>query len=326
MTADGVDEEPGPGAVEQPSVGDANQRIEGGGSTDTALAGHPRVGDANQRIEDGGVPSEGGTRREPSPRLAAPWVRRVALALTALFLVLWALEWGQVLLAWDDAKHLLAVDYDLYMDATRRWLAGGPFYEPYQLAGPYVVSAGDILYPPFVLVLFVPFTFLPPILWWAIPIAIVAAVLVRLHPAPLAWPVIALCCWWPDTNVKLLTGNPVIWVAAAVALGTLYAWPSVFALLKPSLFPFALLGIWRRSWWFGAAGLALVSLLFLPMWPDFLTAIANSSNPAGVAYSLGEVPTLLIPVAAALASTRGILVLPSQATSPRQTSGRFQTE
>jgi len=42
-----------------------------------------------------------------------------------------------------------AVDYDLYMGATRRWLDGGSFYEPYQLSGPYPITAGDILYPPF---------------------------------------------------------------------------------------------------------------------------------------------------------------------------------
>ena len=87
----------------------------------------------------------------------------------------------------------LAVDYDLYMEATRRWLAGGPFYEPYQLAGPYPITAGDILYPPFALVLLVPFTVLPAILWWAIPLAIVGVVVARLRPDPRLWPFLALC-------------------------------------------------------------------------------------------------------------------------------------
>ena len=47
-------------------------------------------------------------------------------------------------------------DVALYRDAASRWLAGGPFYEPRQLAGPYEVAHGDILYPPVGLWLFVP--------------------------------------------------------------------------------------------------------------------------------------------------------------------------
>jgi hypothetical protein len=34
------------------------------------------------------------------------------------------------------------------MDATRRWLGGGPFYLPEQVAGPYFLDWGAILYPP----------------------------------------------------------------------------------------------------------------------------------------------------------------------------------
>ncbi len=63
-----------------------------------------------------------------------------------------------------------AIDYRLYMDATERWLRGGPFYEPYQLAGPYTISAGDILYPPVALWLFVPLSFLPACMWWLVPL------------------------------------------------------------------------------------------------------------------------------------------------------------
>lgn len=196
-------------------------------------------------------------------------------------------------------------DYTLYMDATRRWLGGGPFYQPWQLAGHYSVSftPGDkgteaIMYPPYSLLLFVPFTALPPVLWWAIPIATTALAVVRHRPALVAWPVIAMCLWWPTTNVKLLTGNPVMWAVAALAAGTIYAWPSVLVLLKPSLFPFAMFGVWRRTWWAGLAGLALVSLLFLPMWPDFLTAIGNAMTPNGLAYSISEVPVMLLPLAA----------------------------
>ena len=97
--------------------------------------------------------------------------------------------------------------------------------------------------------LFVPFTFLPPILWWAVPIGVVAWVVWRLAPGPLAWPVMALCLVWPPTQVKLITGNPVVWSVAALALACLNYWPSVLVLIKPSLFPFALFGATHRSWW-----------------------------------------------------------------------------
>jgi hypothetical protein len=225
--------------------------------------------------------------------------RRLVGVLAALpFLVLWLAEWVDAVFHWDEASRLLAVDYQLYMDAARRWLDGGPFYLPYQLAGSYLVTPGDVLYPPYSLALFAPFTNLPAILWWAIPVAITTWVVVRHRPAPLTWPILALCLWWPTTNVKLLTGNPVLWAVAAMAAGTLYAWPSVFVLLKPSLLPFALWGIWRRSWWAALAGLGLVSLLFLPMWPDYFAAIANASNPNGLAYSISEVPMLLLPLIA----------------------------
>ena len=201
----------------------------------------------------------------------------------------------------------VGVDYQLYRDAAARWFAGGSFFEPYQLAGPYSISAGDILYPPVGLWLFVPFTFLPAalaaVLWWAIPLGATAWAVWRLRPGPRAWPLIALCLAWPTTPLKVWTGNPVIWAVAAVALGTLYRWPSVFALLKPSLFPFALFGANRRSWWLALAGFAALSIPFGPLWADWLASVVNSRG-GGILYSALEVPMLLLPLVAWLGRTR----------------------
>src|SRR5436305_8563856 len=68
------------------------------------------------------------------------------------------------------------VDFQLYRDAAARWLHGGTFYEPYQLAGVYNIRPGDIPYPPVALRLFVPFAIEPPprdviagVAWWATP-------------------------------------------------------------------------------------------------------------------------------------------------------------
>ena len=76
-----------------------------------------------------------------------------------------------------------------------------------------------------------------------------------------------------------------------------------FVLLKPSLFPFALVGVNRRSWWAGAAAFVLLALLFAPMWPDFLAVLANSRG-GGLLYSVQEVPMMAAPVLAWLGRQR----------------------
>lgn len=190
-----------------------------------------------------------------------------------------------------------AVDYNLYMDATRRWLASGSFYEPYQLVGTYPITVGAILYPPMALILFVPFTMLPAILWWLIPLAITVWAVIRLRPAFWTWPFLALCLAWPPTLVKLVGGNPVLWAVAALALGVIYRGPSVLVLIKPSLFPFALFGVWSRMWWVTLGTLIAVSLPFGVMWLDWLRTVVNSQG-GGLTYSIQEVPMLALPLIA----------------------------
>ena len=189
------------------------------------------------------------------------------------------------------------IDYALYMDATRRWLDGGSFFQPYQLAGPYPIQMGDVLYPPTTLILFVPFTILPAVLWWAIPLGVTAAMVWRLRPAPVSWPFLALCCFWPPFVARIVAGNPVMWAMAAVALGFALRWAFVGVLIKPSLFPFALLGARDRQWWIALAIAIAVSVPFGAMWLDWMTAVTNSSG--GLLYSLQDVPILLLPVVAA---------------------------
>ena len=69
---------------------------------------------------------------------------------------------------------LVGIDADIYFDAAESWLADGTWYLPRQLAGPYGIEYGDVLYPPILLYLLVPFRILPFALWWAIPIAATA--------------------------------------------------------------------------------------------------------------------------------------------------------
>ena len=232
-------------------------------------------------------------------RRTAPEPPRLGILCAVVAVVLLAIQVPNVVEAFSrpNVNGYGGVDYRLYMDATQRWLEGGPFYEPYQLAGPYPITAGDILYPPVALWLFVPFTFLPPVLWWLVPIGVTAWVVWRLRPGPFAWALMALCLASPATLVKLTTGNPVLWSVAALALGCLYRWPSVFVLLKPSLFPFALFGADRRSWWIALGAFGLLCLPFGAMWGDWLTTLANSVG-GGIAYSIQEIPMLLLPLVA----------------------------
>jgi hypothetical protein len=199
----------------------------------------------------------------------------------------------------------LAIDFVLYRDAASRWLAGGTFYLPHQLAGPYVVRHGDILYPPPVLALLVPFTALPALLWWAVPLAIVTWVVWRHQPSETGWLVIAACLAFPATSLKVATGNPVLWAVAAAALGTVWAWPYVGVLLKPTLAPFALLGATRRSWWLALGVAGVASLLVIPLWQDYLVILVNAQHEAPLLYSVQEIPMVSIPVVAAWFASRG---------------------
>lgn len=207
----------------------------------------------------------------------------------------------------------LGVDYHLYRDVTARWLSGGPYFEPYQLAGPYEIRAGDVLYPPVALLLFAPFgaavaqpwATLLAVAWWAIPLGITVAAVLRLRPAPVAWPLLALCLN-PTTLLKIWTGNPVIWsmAALAVAVASRSRFTAPLVLLKPSLAPFALFGIRRRSWWVGLAALIAVSLPFGSLWADWVASVLNSRG-GGLLYSALEFPMLLLPLIAYAGRTRG---------------------
>lgn len=229
---------------------------------------------------------------------------RIAIALS---LAAFALPLAFAAITPDALEQPFGVDFALYREVASRWLAGGPYFEPYQLAGPYEIRAGDVLYPPIGLWLFVPFAVLPAaaawFLWWAIPIGVTAWAVVRHRPQPEFWPLIALCIAWPTTPLKSWTGNPVIWCVAALALGTVYRWPSVFVLLKPSLAPFALFGANRRSWWIALAVLVAMSIPFWGLWADWVASLSNSRG-GGLLYSTLEVPMLLIPFVAWLGRRR----------------------
>ena len=235
---------------------------------------------------------------------AAGWTStrpgRIAIVvITGAFIVLAAVDLAN---AWVVGRwHGAGVDYGIYMGAARRVLDGGSWYLARQLAGSYQIMDGDVLYPPTILVLLVPFTVLPAVLWWVVPLSIWVTVALQLRPARWTWPIIAACLWWPRTDSQVLFGNPVMWAAAAMWLGALRDWPSVLVFLKPTVAPFALFGIRSRSWWVALGCLAIVSAPFA--W-QYLQVLLDARSNSGWLYSLEEWPMLAIPIVAWLGSPR----------------------
>lgn len=165
--------------------------------------------------------------------------------------------------------HHWGADYAVYMDGTRRWLSGGDLYRPF-----------TVFYPPIALLVLVPMSYLPAASWWAIPIGTIAYVLVRQCRSD--WQRVALLAAVADfALVPLASGNGSLWIAAGIVAGNRWGWPAALIVLKPNLAPWALVGIRRRRFWLVLAALALVSLLMLPMWFDWLHALQGwYSSPA----------------------------------------------
>ena len=203
---------------------------------------------------------------------------------------------------------LLGADLSLYREATQRWLAGGPFYLPYQLVGPYAVGTSDILYPPVTAVLlFIPSLALPTPLWWVVPLAVIAIVVAHHRPAPWALALIALSLAFAPTVQLIAAGNPAMWIAAAMAVGTIWRPASAFILLKPSVIPLALFGIRDRRWWLIVGAICVISLLLLPMDLDWLSAVLNAGGDrSGILYSLRDVPFISIGLVAWLGRRRPV--------------------
>lgn len=225
---------------------------------------------------------------------AARWYRpaMAGLAVGLLAIPLWQVAQS---LASPESLEAFGVDYRFYTGVALRWLDGGHYFEPWQLDGPHsMVYSGEVLYPPIALWLLVPFAHMPAVLWWAIPMAGLAWALWRMRPAPWAWPLMAACA--AGLPVVYWLGQPTVWLPTLVALGLLRGGWAALVFVKPSLFPFALIGIHRRAWWTTVGVMAVLSLPFGTLWLDWVAAVANSGG--GLLYSLHQVPALLLPVVA----------------------------
>lgn len=254
-----------------------------------------------------------------SHRMRPVWiVSRVSLGVLGLLALALLYE-----VAIDRSRFQIGIDFYLYRDAASRWLHGGGFYWPHQLAGPYVVrggwETGDILYPPVVLWLLLPFLYLPDPIWWLVPLLGFGFAIRAMRPADWTWPLILLLCLCPRTVSMILWGNPAMWAIAAFAIGLVYAGPSVAVLVKPTLAPFALAGVTHRRWWIAIGIFALACLPFGMLWTDYWHVIANSN--LGPLYSLPDYLPMLIPLVAWVGRTKGRQIQLSA--PPKVASGPF---
>jgi hypothetical protein len=217
------------------------------------------------------------------------------MAVAAVFAIFGGLAITAIIVSVMTVGHNFAIDYVFYREVGARFLADGSYYLPHQLAGPYHVTIMvDVLYPPAALALFVPFTFIPAILWWAVPLGMLGYVVYSYRPGP--WTLLAILCLvaWPRVMSAVINGNTDMWVAAGVAGGLRWGWPVALVALKPVFAPFALIGI--RNRWTWAIGIALL-IVSLPMLSDYITAMRNIQTDP-IAYSAGSLPFALIPLVA----------------------------
>lgn len=242
------------------------------------------------------------THRSSTTVALAVITRHLPLLLAAVITGFAVAEFDVLLVKAVAQYSTVGVDLHYYLGYTSQWLAGDGFYAARQLHGPYSLQPGDSLYPPIAILLFLPFEVLPEFLWWALPMCVIAYVVWRLHPARWTLPVFALIALWPRTLELLIYGNPTMWVAAFASAGVIWAWPTALVWIKPTLAPFALIGVGRKRWWVATAVVGLAALPFGSLWVDYLHVVGDVRDTGGALYSAKELPFMAISVVAWLGS------------------------
>jgi hypothetical protein len=202
----------------------------------------------------------------------------------------------------DVGREIVGLDVGNYLAATHRWIETGTPYLAAEVSGPFQIAPTTFLHPPVALYLFVPFLVLPLVLWWAIPIGIVIWCIASWRPADWTWPVMVGLLALTRFMVPLIVGNTDLWVWAAIAAGLRFGWPAVLVAIKPSLIPFALIGVRRRIWWLAGLVVLVASVPFGSLWVDWISVVRNA--PKDLGYSIPNVPWLAIPILAWAARAR----------------------
>jgi hypothetical protein len=229
-------------------------------------------------------------------RLSEGFKRAFFLVVTLLILGLGIVEVyvGATSFGWFATP---GIDFGIYLDATARVVHGGSWFLDRQLHGPYELMLGDVLYPPSAALLILPFLIVPAVLWWLIPMGLVAWLVATWRPAPATWPLIALCVVWPLSAARMITGNPAMWLTLFVAAGLRWRWPAALLVLKPTLAPLALLGIRSRAWWLLLITIGLATVL-IPDGIRYPTVLLDTHQREGWLYGVVDLPILALPIVA----------------------------
>jgi hypothetical protein len=239
-----------------------------------------------------------------SPRRRWSLVSFSLMGIAGAIVVLAAIELAYGVLGPPNWKQAIGDDLAYYASLAHRLFTGGGWYPDRELQGPWQINyVDDVLYPPAAAWLFAPFIVLPVGALLAIAVIVIGWLVRAWRPAPWTWPLMALCLAWPTTLLRGISGNSSLFVVIAFGLGLRYGWPAVAILVKPSLFPLAMIGIRSRGWWVGLGVLALISLPFIGDTLAYPRVIADSRNPDGILYSLIDLPLILIPLIAWLGRT-----------------------
>jgi hypothetical protein len=229
-------------------------------------------------------------------------LRPIWIGVAVMMLAAFAVE-TIVLYRIVDDQASIGSDLRFFQGVAQRWLDTGVYYTDRQLSGPFEVATQvDNLYPPVALFLFVPFVVLPAILWFAIPLGLIAYVVWWCRPAAWALPILAFLVLYPKTPAVILYGNSDIWATAFAAAGIRWGWPAVLVAFKPSVGFLGFVGIGNRSWWLAAGVLAALNLPLLELWLDYPTVLLNSDTDIGRALS--DMPFFVLPIVAWLGSSR----------------------
>lgn len=217
---------------------------------------------------------------------------RVLLPVLALLVFLG----GVAGIAWS-AGSTLGYDYQAYVQAAARLLAGQPLYDPsVDVAGPFAIY----LYPPPFALAMVPFTWLPtgtgPAAWTVL-LAGAHALgisLMPVRPSVRWWTLLLSGVCWPFLySIKLGQVGPLLLLAFAAGwrwrdrpavLGLTTAIGTAIKLQPALLFGWALATGRRRSIVIGVgglvvAGLATTILTGLATWTDYVRILSRVSAP-----------------------------------------------
>ena len=152
--------------------------------------------------------------------------------------------------------------------------------------------------------LFVPMSFLPRILRWAIPLAIIAWHVVSLPTGD----VVASRSWRPclallPSAAIVGRADPHLWSAAILALAC--RWPVLSWMLafKPSVLPLAAGFVRDGRWWMGGVVVLVLAIPFGLQWLDYADS-PGQRRRGSLLRSATAIPWLAIPVVAWLARTR----------------------